>query len=106
MKISGNNYEFNQDRLDMLQASFGAVLEQKDLFSNIIDFFPYHIEVFARDGTTVMINRTMLDEFDIQDKAMVIGKYNKNVILAYMIFAFYAQHILRRAVYPYRRAVR
>jgi hypothetical protein len=76
MKNSENNHEFNQARLGILQASFAAVLEQKDLFSNIVDFFPYGIEVFAKDGTTVMINRVFLNEFDIPDRDMVIGKYN------------------------------
>ncbi len=68
MKNSENNHEFNQARLGILQASFAAVLEQKDLFSNIVDFFPYGIEVFAKDGTTVMINRVFLNEFDIPDR--------------------------------------
>lgn len=68
--------EFSQDKLNMLQASFRAVLEQKDLFANIVDFFPYPIEVFAKDGTTVMINRVFLNDFDISDRDLVIGKYN------------------------------
>ncbi|MEA4925036.1 MAG: AraC family transcriptional regulator [Syntrophomonadaceae bacterium] len=71
-----NKHGFALDRLNMLQASLQAVLEQKDLFSNIIDFFPYPIEVFARDGTTVMINRALLNEFKIPGSDMIIGKYN------------------------------
>lgn len=76
MKDSEKSNEFSQDRLDMLQASFSAVLEQKDLFANIVDFFPYPIEVYDKGGTTVMINRAFLDEFDITDRNLIIGKYN------------------------------
>ena len=76
MGNSEKHNEFNQDRLDLLQASFAAVLGQKDLFSNIIDFFPYGIEVFDKNGATVMINRAFLYEFEIPDKDMIIGKYN------------------------------
>jgi AraC-like DNA-binding protein len=65
-----------QNRLNMLQTSFEAVLEQEELFSKIIDFFPYPIEVFARDGTAIMVNRAMLAEFGIPDKDLIIGKYN------------------------------
>lgn len=54
----------------------GLCWKQEDLFSNIVDFFPYPIEVYAKDGTTVMINRIFLNEFDIPDGDMVIGKYN------------------------------
>lgn len=68
--------EMNRDKLDMLQAAFSAVLQQEDLFANIVDLFPYPIEVFARDGTTVMINRVFLDEFSIADRDLIIGKYN------------------------------
>lgn len=65
-----------QDRLQMLQDAFQAVHGQEDLFSNIIEFFPYPIEVFARDGITVMVNRAALAELEIPDRDMVVGKYN------------------------------
>lgn len=68
--------DLRQDKINMLQASFQAVLEQEDLFSKIIDFFPYPIQVYGRDGTTVMVNRAMLQELEISGKDMVIGKYN------------------------------
>ena len=76
MKNPENNHELNKDRLDMLKESFQAALGQQDLFANIIDFFPYPIEVFTRDGTTVMVNRALLDEFGIPSRDMIIGKYN------------------------------
>lgn len=71
-----NARDAKQERLDMLQASFQAVLGQEKLFAKIIEFFPYPIEVYTRDGTAVMVNRAMLAEFSLPGKDMVIGKYN------------------------------
>lgn len=65
-----------QEKLNMLQVSFQAVLGQEDLFSKIIEFFPYPIEVYTRDGTVVMVNRAMLAEFGVPSKDVIIGKYN------------------------------
>lgn len=61
-----------QERLNMLQ----AVMGQEELFSKIIEFFPYPIEVYMRDGTAVMVNRAMLAEFGVTSKDAIIGKYN------------------------------
>ena len=72
----GNARDSRQAKLDRLQASFEAVLGQEELFSKIIEFFPYPIEVFARDGTAVMVNRAMLAEFGVPDQDMIVGKYN------------------------------
>jgi AraC family transcriptional regulator len=68
--------DLKREELNLPQASFQAFLEQGELFSEIIEFFPYPIEVFARDGTTVMVNCAMLAEYKIWDKDMIIGKYN------------------------------
>ena len=76
MKDAERYNEVNPDRLGMLQASLKAVLEQKDLFANIIDFFPYPMEVFTKDGTTAMVNRSLLNEFSLPDRELIIGKYN------------------------------
>lgn len=59
-----------------LQASFQAVVGREELFSKIIEFFPYPIEVYSRDGTTVMVNNAALTEFKIPSKDMIVGKYN------------------------------
>lgn len=60
----------------MLQASFQAALGQEELFSKIIEFFPYPIEVFSREGTAVMVNHAMLTEFEIPSRDVIVGKYN------------------------------
>jgi AraC-like DNA-binding protein len=78
MSDSKGKYNVDQERLQMMQASFQAILDQEDLFSNIIDHFPHGIEVFAKDGTTVMVNQAMIRDMNIPDisKDMVVGKYN------------------------------
>ena len=68
--------DLNQNGLNMIQMSLNNSLSQGELFYNIIDFFPYPIEVYARDGTIMMVNRAMLREFDVPGKDMIIGKYN------------------------------
>jgi len=68
--------DINQNSPDIFQMSLEASLDQGELFHNIIDFLPYPIEVYARDGTMVMVNREMLLEFDVPDKDILIGKYN------------------------------
>ncbi len=70
------NLDAVQNRLDKLQESFQAVLDREDLFSKIIEFFPYPIEVYSSDGTTVMVNDAVLTEFGVPSKDMIIGKYN------------------------------
>ncbi len=73
---TGKKHYAKQERISMLQASFQAILEREELFSKIIEFFPYPIQVYARDGTSVMVNNAMLTEFEISNKDMIVGKYN------------------------------
>ncbi|MGI6450764.1 MAG: helix-turn-helix domain-containing protein [Desulfitobacteriia bacterium] len=68
--------DFNQEELNIIQTSLQAVQGREELFFKIIEHFPYPLEVFARDGTAVMVNRAMLAQFGIQNIDMIIGKYN------------------------------
>lgn len=68
--------DIKRDGTDIFQSSLEASLDQGELFHNTIDFFPYPIGVYARDGTMVMVNRAMLREFDFPSKDVLIGKYN------------------------------
>ncbi len=52
------------------------VPENEELFFKIIEFFPYPIQVYSPDGTSVMVNSALLDEFEVPDREMVIGRYN------------------------------
>lgn len=51
-------------------------LEKEELLAKVIEFFPYPIEVYASDGTTVLVNKAMLDEYHVSAPDLVIGKYN------------------------------
>jgi AraC-like DNA-binding protein len=65
-----------KDKLEILHTSFQNVPENEELFFKIIEFFPYPIQVYSPDGTSVMVNSALLDEFEVPDREMVIGRYN------------------------------
>lgn len=50
--------------------------EGTDLFHELINRFPYPIQIFAPDGVLVMVNPAFIQEFHIQDVDAIIGKYN------------------------------
>ena len=57
---------------ELLRSSLG----REELLTKVIECFPYPIEVYAPDGTTVLVNRAMLNEYHISDPDEVVGKYN------------------------------
>lgn len=64
--------------------SFDRVLKQilqnlnndSDLFFKLITQFPYPIQIYAPDGTMIMMNEACKAEFNISDESSIIGKYN------------------------------
>jgi len=46
---------------ELLRSSLG----REELLTKVIECFPYPIEVYAPDGTTVLVNRAMLNEYHI-----------------------------------------
>lgn len=56
--------------------SFQSFMKSDELFSNVIKFLPYSVEVYAPDGTSVFVNQAMLAEYNIIDSDMIVGKYN------------------------------
>ena len=46
------------------------------LLYQIFDAIPYPIQIFTPDGTAIYLNKAHLDLNNIQDPALVIGKYN------------------------------
>ncbi len=42
----------------------------------MIECFPYPIQIYAPDGTSVLVNKAMLAEFHVISQDMVVGKYN------------------------------
>lgn len=47
-----------------------------DLFLKFITHFPYPVQIYAPDGTMVMMNEACKTEFNISDESSIIGKYN------------------------------
>ena len=56
--------------------AFQSAFSNRDTFLQFLDIFPYLIEIFALDGTSVFINRAGCDEMNIADPNEVIGHYN------------------------------
>lgn len=49
---------------------------REDLLAKVIEFFPYPIQVYSPEGTSVMMNRAMIREYHIPGPELVVGKYN------------------------------
>jgi len=65
--------EYRQnDIIEPFQSFFG----KEELLAKVIEFFPYPIQVYAPDGTSVLVNKAMLAEFHNVSPDMVVGKYN------------------------------
>lgn len=58
--------------LNSVQSFFG----KEDLFVQVIECLPYPVQVYAPDGTSVLVNKAMLAEFNVISPDMVVGKYN------------------------------
>lgn len=68
-----NNIEHMQDNIIK---SLQSLSEMEELFAKIIDFFPYPIQVYDTSGTSVLVNKAILEEYHVTDPGMIIGKYN------------------------------
>jgi PAS domain-containing protein len=60
------------DYAQSLQELFG----NKDFVFQMLDKFPFPIEVFSADGTLVFINRAFQGLYNIKNNALIVGKYN------------------------------
>jgi Transcriptional regulator containing an amidase domain and an AraC-type DNA-binding HTH domain len=61
---------------NMIIESFQNASKNEELFSKIIELFPYPIQVFSLEGTSLMINKAMAREFQIWNPEMHVGQYN------------------------------
>ena len=75
--------------------SFQSLFGKEELLAKVIEFFPYPIQVYAPDGTSVLVNRAMLDEYHVSDPGRVVGKYN--VFKDPAVIATGQLHVLKRA---------
>lgn len=59
-----------------LAESLRPLLEERELLTKVIEFFPYPIQIFSPDGTARMINKAALDMIGINSLESHVGKYN------------------------------
>ena len=57
-------------------ASFQSLFGKEELLARVIECFPYPIQIYAPDGTSVLVNKAMLAEYRAISPDMVVGKYN------------------------------
>lgn len=53
-----------------------GIINNRDLFTKLIECLPYPTQVYAADGTLIMVNPAFLEEFNIPDPSPIIGKCN------------------------------
>jgi AraC family transcriptional regulator len=68
-----NNME---DRQNDIIESFQSLFGKEELLAKVIECFPYPIQIYSPDGTSVMLNKAMLAEYHAISPGMVVGKYN------------------------------
>ncbi|NLP30576.1 MAG: hypothetical protein GX363_05515 [Clostridiales bacterium] len=59
-----------------INESFQSHHGNKELLAKVIEGFPYPIQVYTLDGTSVAVNRTLLAEYNVSSPDMIVGKYN------------------------------
>jgi len=64
------------DRQNDIIKSFQSFFGKEELLAKVIECFPYPIEIYAPDGTSVLVNKAMLGEYHTISPDMVVGKYN------------------------------
>jgi len=84
-----------EDRQKDIIESFQSLFGKEELLAKVIECFPYPIEVYALDGTSVLVNKAMLAEYHTISPDMVVGKYN--VFKDPYIVASGQLHVLKRA---------
>jgi AraC-like DNA-binding protein len=55
--------------------SFQSLFKEKELLAKVIEYFPYPIQVYSPDGTSVLVNQALIAEYGVSADA-IVGKYN------------------------------
>ncbi len=87
-----NNME---DRQNDIIESFQSLFGKEELLAKVIECFPYPIQIYSPDGTSVMVNKAMLAEYHAISPGMVVGKYN--IFKDPYIVASGQLHVVKRA---------
>lgn len=53
-----------------------SLFGKEELLAKVLECFPYPIQVYAPDGTSVLVNKATLAEYHAISPDMVVGKYN------------------------------
>jgi AraC family transcriptional regulator len=65
-----------KDKQNEMIESFQLLFGKEELLAKVIEFFPYPIQVYAPDGTSVLVNKALLNEYHVSSPDMIVGKYN------------------------------
>jgi len=65
-----------RDAQKSLAKSFQSLFEEQELLAQVLEFFPYPIQIFSLDGTARMINNATLEMIGIKSRESHVGKYN------------------------------
>ncbi|MGI6685178.1 MAG: hypothetical protein ACOX47_06835 [Bacillota bacterium] len=65
-----------KDRQNDMEESFQSLFGKEELLAKVIECFPYPIQVYAPDGTSVLVNKAVLNEYHVSSPDMIVGKYN------------------------------
>jgi AraC family transcriptional regulator len=84
-----------KDRQNDIRESFQSIFGKEELLAKVIEFFPYPIQVYAPDGTSVLVNKAILDEYHVSSPETIVGKYN--IFKDPYIVASGQFHVLKRA---------
>lgn len=84
-----------EDRQNDIIESFQSLFGKEELLAKVIECFPYPIQIYAPDGTSVMVNKAMLAEYHAISPGMVVGKYN--IFKDPYIVASGQLHVVKRA---------
>lgn len=72
----GNNKSNIEDRQNDIIELFQTVFGKEELLARLFDCFPYPIQIYAPDGTSVLVNKALLAEYGAVSPDLVVGKYN------------------------------
>ncbi len=65
-----------KDKQEKISESFQSLFGKEELLAKIIELFPYPIQVYAPDGTSVLVNEAIMKEYKADSPDVVVGKYN------------------------------
>ncbi len=65
-----------KDMQNNIIGSFQSLFGKEELLAKVIECFPYPIQIYTLDGTSVLVNKAMLAEYHAISPDMVVGKYN------------------------------